>query len=49
VDPGAAQALDDVESFCWRDPLREIAPEDLAFPSMRAALQVLRKRLTTSS
>ena len=49
VNPAAAQALDDVESFCWRDPLREIAPEDLAFPSMRAALQLLRKRLTNSS
>ena len=48
IKPAAAQALDDVDSFCWRDPISEITPEELAFPSMRAALQLLRERLTGS-
>jgi len=49
VNPAAAQALDDVESFCWRDPLREITPEELAFPSMHDALRLLRERLNSAS
>jgi ADP-ribose pyrophosphatase YjhB (NUDIX family) len=42
--PEAAQAraLDDVESVCWFDPL-EVRPDDLAFPSMRAAWECLRQ------
>jgi NAD+ diphosphatase len=46
INPAAAQARDDAESFCWRDPLCEITPEELAFTSMRDALQLLRERLT---
>lgn len=41
--PEAAAALDAVESFCWRDPLN-VRPEELAFPSMRAAVQVFQAR-----
>lgn len=32
-----AQALEDVESFCWLEAER-VAPDDIAFPSMRSAL-----------
>ncbi|MBI3416667.1 MAG: NUDIX domain-containing protein [Verrucomicrobia bacterium] len=36
-----AKALDDVASFCWLD-LSEVSLEEIAFPSMRAALEQLR-------
>jgi ADP-ribose pyrophosphatase YjhB (NUDIX family) len=36
-EPAMAAALEDVESVCWLDP-RTVAPDDVAFPSMRAAL-----------
>lgn len=39
VAPASAQALDDVKSFHWLDP-RAVAPDEIAFPSVRAALQV---------
>ena len=38
-----AQALEDVESFCWLQPAR-VNPDDIAFPSMRAALALLISR-----
>jgi hypothetical protein len=41
-DPGSAKALDDVEALCWRDPMTEVAPEEMAFDSVRRALEVLR-------
>lgn len=43
-DPAAAEALDDVSGFEWRDPLG-VLPDELAFPSMKAALAVLQTRL----
>lgn len=48
LDPQKAQALDDVEALCWREPRHGLAPEELAFPSMRAALEILRRRLEKS-
>ncbi len=47
VRPESAKALDDVEGVCWLDPMREVTPEDMAFPSMQAALRLLRERWTT--
>lgn len=47
--PDAARSLEDVESLCWRDPVNEIATEDLAFPSMRGALGLLRAKLTAAN
>ena len=44
VNPTAAQSLDDVSGFEWRDPLT-VAEDELAFPSMKAALRVLQARL----
>jgi len=44
-NPAAARPLDEVADLCWLDPLREISPEELAFPSMQAAFSLLRKRL----
>jgi ADP-ribose pyrophosphatase YjhB (NUDIX family) len=44
VNPTAAQSLDDVAGFEWRDPLT-VAEDELAFPSMKAALRVLQARL----
>lgn len=41
--PEKAEALDAVESFCWRDPMA-VGPEELAFPSMRAAMTVFQNR-----
>lgn len=40
----AASALDDVAKFEWLDPLA-VAPEQLAFPSMQAALALWQTRL----
>jgi ADP-ribose pyrophosphatase YjhB (NUDIX family) len=38
AEPGAAvSALDDVESYSWLNPVH-VRPDDLAFPSIRAAL-----------
>jgi NAD+ diphosphatase len=37
ANPAQATALDGVASLCWLDP-RQVDPEDIAFPSMRAAL-----------
>ncbi len=45
LKPEAAQALDDVAGVVWLDPVSEVTPEELAFPSMRAALLLLRERL----
>lgn len=45
-DPAEAMALDDVSGFEWRDP-RGVRGEELAFPSMRAALRVLLEQLDT--
>jgi ADP-ribose pyrophosphatase YjhB (NUDIX family) len=42
VRPEAARSLDDVAGLAWLDPGSEVAPEQLAFPSMRQALQLLR-------
>jgi ADP-ribose pyrophosphatase YjhB (NUDIX family) len=39
TDADRAQALEDVESLCWLEPER-MDPEDLAFPSMKAAWAV---------
>jgi ADP-ribose pyrophosphatase YjhB (NUDIX family) len=36
-----ARPLDDVDSLCWLQP-HEVAPSELAFPSLRAAWQVYR-------
>jgi ADP-ribose pyrophosphatase YjhB (NUDIX family) len=37
--PGhVAAALEDVESLCWLDPA-EVAPEEIAFPSVREGLR----------
>lgn len=44
ADPAAAEALDDVSGFEWRDPLA-VSPDELAFPSMKAALTVLQSKL----
>lgn len=44
VQPERARALEDVDGLCWLDPLREVTPEEMAFPSMKAALEVLRSR-----
>ncbi len=44
IRPETASALDDVEGVVWLDPLREVTPEEMAFPSMQAALRVLRER-----
>ncbi|MFM1769405.1 MAG: hypothetical protein RJA22_1934 [Verrucomicrobiota bacterium] len=38
IDPGRMIARDEVEGGCWRLP-REVAPEEIAFPSIRAALR----------
>lgn len=47
LEPERAQALDDVAALVWRDPRTELAPEELAFDSMRLALTRLRQRLET--
>jgi ADP-ribose pyrophosphatase YjhB (NUDIX family) len=39
IDADRAQALEDVDSLCWLEPER-VDPEDLAFPSMKAAFAV---------
>jgi len=39
-----AEALDDVDGFEWRDPMG-VREEELAFPSMRAALRMLKEKL----
>jgi NADH pyrophosphatase NudC (nudix superfamily) len=44
TDPERAQALDEVEDVQWLDP-RAVDPEELAFPSMGAALRVLMERV----
>lgn len=44
ADPGAAEALDDVSGFEWRDPVG-VSVDELAFPSMKEALKVLQSRL----
>ena len=42
-DTAATAALDGVESYSWLDPSR-IDPSELAFPSMREAYAVFRRR-----
>ncbi len=42
----AAQALDDVESFIWVDPAL-VSLDEIAFPSMRAALEYYRQSQET--
>jgi NAD+ diphosphatase len=42
--PGAAAALDDVESLCWLE-VGTVDATDIAFPSMREALGVYRAAL----
>lgn len=37
IAAGSAAALDDVESFCWLKP-QEVRPDDIAFPSVKNAL-----------
>ena len=49
LDPNAARSLDDVASLSWLDPLREVAPDEMAFPSMQAALALLQARLRASA
>ena len=44
-DAGAVAALDAVESYCWLQPAA-IDPEDIAFPSMKAALEVYLTRVS---
>ena len=44
-EPERARALDDVEALAWKDPLTELDPAELAFDSMRQALEVLCGRL----
>jgi len=40
VDAGAAQSLDGVESHSWR-LVKDVEPDELAFPSLRAGLVLL--------
>lgn len=42
MDPHRAAALDDVDAFAWL-PAGEVAEDELAFPSMRAAWRRLRE------
>ncbi len=44
VDPTRAAALDDVDGFQWRDPLR-VDSEEMAFTSMQAALRLWHRQL----
>ena len=44
IDSAVARPLDEAESICWLDPVREVQLDDLAFPSVRAAWQVWRQR-----
>jgi ADP-ribose pyrophosphatase YjhB (NUDIX family) len=44
TDPARASALDAVESVAWLDPAA-VSLDDIAFPSMRAALEAYRARL----
>ena len=44
LDPERAQALDEVEDVQWLDP-RAVDLEELAFPSMVAAMKVLLERV----
>jgi ADP-ribose pyrophosphatase YjhB (NUDIX family) len=44
LNPERARALDDVEALSWRNLSTELVPDELAFPSMRSALEVLRQR-----
>lgn len=44
VRPETAQALDDVDGLVWVEPFEELDPDQLAFPSVRRALEVLRRR-----
>lgn len=43
--PERARALDEVEALAWRDPMTELDPAELAFDSMRQALEVMRNRI----
>ncbi len=42
LQPDTAESLDDVDGFEWRDPMG-VAESELAFPSMRAALRMLKE------
>lgn len=44
IRPETATALEDVDGVVWLDPMREVTPEEVAFPSMKAALVLLRER-----
>ena len=44
VEPETARSLEDVDGFCWLDPMKEVTPADMAFESMGQALEVLRER-----
>ena len=43
TDPQNATAQEDVESICWLNP-STVPPEDIAFPSVRSALQLFCSR-----
>ncbi len=44
IRPETATALEDVDGVLWLDPIRDVAPEAMAFPSMQAAMRVLREQ-----
>lgn len=44
ADSAAARPLDEAESICWLDPVREVRLDELAFPSVRAAWQIWLER-----
>ena len=46
IAPERARALDDVTGFCWLEP-EQVSPDDIAFPSMRAALAFWLERRRT--
>lgn len=43
LNPEQAKALDDAQAVVWRNPFTELDPAELAFDSMRRALEVLRQ------
>lgn len=49
LNPSVARSLDDVESLCWLDPLHQVTADEMAFPSMQAALSLLQYNLRSNS